>query len=86
MTICSVVGGILAEKFGRKKTMLFISPLLAIGNVSQGLAKESHVLNIGRFISGVAVGLACGPSAVKHVVQIISTKQKLKYLCSLLAI
>ena len=73
MTICSVLGGIIAEKIGRKKTILFISPLLAIGLITQGLANESRVLNIGRFISGVAGGLAFGPAAV-NVSQISEMK------------
>ena len=73
MTICSVLGGIIAEKIGRKKTILFISPLLAIGLIIQGLASESHVLNVGRFISGVAGGLAFGPAAV-NVSQISEMK------------
>ena len=73
MTICSVLGGIIAEKIGRKKTILFIAPLLAIGLITQGLANESHVLNIGRFISGVAGGLAFGPAAV-NVSQISEMK------------
>ena len=73
MTICSVLGGIIAEKIGRKKTILFIAPLLAIGLITQGLANESHVLNVGRFISGVAGGLAFGPAAV-NVSQISEMK------------
>ena len=44
--------------------MLLVSPLLAIGYIVQGLAEESYQLNIGRFISGIAGGLACGPGAV----------------------
>jgi len=64
MTLCCVIGGVLGEKIGRKKMMLLVSPLLAIGYIVQGLAEESYQLNIGRFISGIAGGLACGPGAV----------------------
>ena len=64
MTLCSVIGGVLGEKIGRKKMMLLVSPLLTIGYIAQGLAEESYQLNIGRFISGIAGGLACGPGAV----------------------
>ena len=68
MTICSVLGGILAEKIGRKKTILFIAPLQAIGYITQGLANDIHVLNVGRFISGIAGGLAFGPAAVTYFI------------------
>ena len=67
MTICSLLGGVIAEHIGRKKTILWIAPLLAAGLVTQGLANEAHVLNAGRFISGVAGGLAFGPAAVNSL-------------------
>ena len=80
MTICSVLGGIIAGMIGRKKTILFISPLLTIGLITQGLANESHVLNVGRFISGVAGGLAFGPAAV-NVSQISEMKSCFQKYC-----
>merc|ERR1711944_203999 len=43
--------------------MLLVSPLLAIGYIVQSLSEETYQLNIGRFISGIAGGLACGPGA-----------------------
>ena len=64
MTICCVIGGVLGEKFGRKKMILLVSPLLGIGYIAQGLAQEPILLNVGRFISGIAGGLVCGPGAV----------------------
>ena len=64
MTICAVAGGILGEKIGRKKMMLLVAPLLAVGYIAQALANQAYLLNVGRFISGVAGGLACGPGGV----------------------
>ena len=64
MTICAVAGGVLGEKIGRKKMMLLVAPILSVGYIVQGLAKNVYFLNIGRIISGVAGGLACGPGGV----------------------
>ena len=75
MTLCCVIGGVLGEKIGRKKMMLLVSPLLAIGYIVQALAEESYQLNIGRFICGIAGGLACGPGAVN----IVFPESHLKY-------
>ena len=64
MTICAIVGGVLGEKIGRKKMILFIAPLFVMSLVSQGLAKDIYLLNVGRFVSGVAGGLIVGPGGV----------------------
>ena len=44
--------------------ILVVVPLLGIGYIVQGMAKDPGLLNVGRFISGIAGGLACGPGAV----------------------
>ena len=64
MAICCILGGVLGEQVGRKRIILVVAPLLGIGYIVQGVAKDPRVLNIGRFISGIAGGLACGPGAV----------------------
>ena len=64
MTICAIVGGVLGEKLGRKKMILFIAPLFVMSLVAQGLANDIYLLNVGRFVSGVAGGLIVGPGGV----------------------
>ena len=54
--------------------ILVVAPLLGIGYVVQGVAKNPGLLNTGRFISGIAGGLACGPGAVNY--KIFDTCQK----------
>ena len=46
--------------------ILVVAPVLGIGYIVQGVAKDPGLLNTGRFISGIAGGLACGPGAVNH--------------------
>ena len=74
MAICCVLGGVLGEQVGRKRMILVVAPVLGIGYIVQGVAKDPGLLNTGRFISGVAGGLACGPGAVNH--KIFATCQK----------
>ena len=64
MTICAIVGGVLGEKFGRKKMIFFTAPLFAMSFVAQGLSNDVYMLNVGRCASGVAGGLILGPGAV----------------------
>ena len=66
MAICCVLGGVLGEQVGRKRVILVVAPVLGIGYIVQGVAKDPGLLNTGRFISGIAGGLACGPGAVNH--------------------
>ena len=60
----------MSEQVGRKRMILVVAPLLGVGYIIQGVAKDPGLLNTGRFISGVAGGLACGPGAVNHKVLI----------------
>ena len=66
MAICCVLGGVWGEQVGRKRMILVVAPVLGIGYIVQGVAKDPGLLNTGRFISGIAGGLACGPGAVNH--------------------
>ena len=66
MAICCVLGGVLGEQVGRKRMILVVGPLLGIGYIVQGVAKDPGILNTGRFICGIASGLACGPGGVNH--------------------
>ena len=66
MAISCVLGGVLGEQVGRKRMILVVAPLLGVGYIIQGVAKDPGLLNTGRFISGISGGLACGPGAVNY--------------------
>lgn len=52
----AMMGGGLADKFGRKKTMLGVSALTAVGGLVQAISPDIYWLMVGRLV----VGLACG--------------------------
>ncbi|MDB5393733.1 MAG: sugar transporter [Rhodospirillales bacterium] len=54
----SLAGGVLGDWIGRKRTLLFAGALFALGAAVQWLAPGVAVLVAGRFIVGVAVGVA----------------------------
>ncbi|MDF7798508.1 sugar porter family MFS transporter [Pontiellaceae bacterium B1224] len=54
----SLVGGWPTEKFGRRKTLLFIGVLYFVSAVGSALAPDSVFFMISRFIGGVGVGVA----------------------------
>ena len=64
VTIFAVLGGILSERIGRKKMVLVTSPLFVVGCITQGLANGMVVVNVGRFICGMAGGLIVSPGGV----------------------
>lgn len=51
-------GGMLADKIGRKKTLLLTTILFAIGTVLLMVSEGIGSLLIGRFVSGFAIGIA----------------------------
>lgn len=51
------VGGVIADRFGRKKTLFFTLFLFFIGALTLTEATSFNMLLIGRFISGLAVGI-----------------------------
>jgi MFS transporter, SP family, galactose:H+ symporter len=51
-------GGMLADKIGRKKTLLLTTILFAIGTVLLMVSQGMGSLLIGRFVSGFAIGIA----------------------------
>jgi SP family galactose:H+ symporter-like MFS transporter len=54
----SLAGGALSDWVGRKRALLFAGVLFALGSGVQWLAPDAAVLVAGRFIVGVAVGVA----------------------------
>lgn len=54
----SVIGGWPAEKFGRKRTLLWIGILYLVSAVGSALAPEVYSFMIFRFIGGLGVGIS----------------------------
>ena len=54
----ALVGGIPAEKFGRKKTLFWIGILFAISALGTALAPSPYVFSFFRFIGGLGIGIS----------------------------
>ena len=54
----ALVGGIPAEKFGRKKTLFWIGVLFAISALGTALAPSPYVFSFFRFIGGLGIGIS----------------------------
>ena len=54
----SLVGGWPTERYGRKRTLLWVGILYFVSAVWSGLAPEAYSLMIARFIGGVGVGIS----------------------------
>ncbi|KAF0716066.1 Aste57867_3046 [Aphanomyces stellatus] len=56
--IGAMVSGVPADKFGRKKTLLFNAVVMIVGATIQVLSTDIYVFSFGRMISGIASGAA----------------------------
>lgn len=56
--IGALLGGFIADSFGRKKTLFFTLILFFLGTLSLTDASTFSILLIGRFIVGLAIGIA----------------------------
>ncbi|WP_417739528.1 sugar porter family MFS transporter [Rosistilla oblonga] len=54
----AVFGGLPTERFGRRKTLLWIGCLYFVSAVGSALAGEQYTFMLARFIGGVGVGIA----------------------------
>lgn len=54
----SLASGVVSDKFGRKRAMLFAGGLFTFGAAVQWSAPDAAILIVGRFIVGVGVGVA----------------------------
>jgi sugar porter (SP) family MFS transporter len=54
----ALFGGWPTERFGRRKTLIFIGLLYFVSAVASGIAPEKYFFMIARFIGGLGVGLA----------------------------
>ncbi len=53
----SLVGGVLADRLGRKPAMLFTAVLFFLGSIVTALSSSYEMFLWGRFVSGVALGV-----------------------------
>src|SRR5436190_9547025 len=54
----ALLGGIPAEKFGRKKTLLWIGILFAVSAFGTSLAPDPYTFSFFRFIGGLGIGVS----------------------------
>lgn len=54
----ALTGGILAEKFGRKKTLFWIGVLFAASALGTALAPDPYTFSFFRFIGGLGIGIS----------------------------
>jgi sugar porter (SP) family MFS transporter len=54
----AMLGGIPAEKFGRKKTLLWIGILFAVSAIGTALAPNPYIFSFFRFVGGVGIGVS----------------------------
>jgi len=58
MVLGSLIGGWPSEKFGRRKTLIWIGVFYFVSAVGSGIAPEKWFFMISRFIGGLGVGMA----------------------------
>ncbi len=54
----ALIGGWLADKFGRKATLLWIGILYLVGAVGSGLAPDVNIFILSRVIGGLGIGVS----------------------------
>ena len=54
----ALFGGIPAEKFGRKKVLLWIGLMFAISALGSALAPNPYIFSLFRFIGGIGIGIS----------------------------
>ena len=57
LMVFAPLGGALSGFIGRKKTMIFFSPIASIGWILIAISKSNMVLFLGRFLSSIALAL-----------------------------
>ncbi|MFC4722467.1 sugar porter family MFS transporter [Geojedonia litorea] len=73
--IGALLGGIPADKFGRKKTLFWIGVLFLISALGSAMAADKYSFSLFRFIGGLAVG-ASSVVAPMYISEISSAKNR----------
>lgn len=77
----SLTGGIPSQKFGRKKTLIFIGILYFISAIGSALAPDPYIFSFFRFIGGVGVG-ASSVAAPMYISEISEGKDRGKLVAT----
>jgi MFS transporter, SP family, galactose:H+ symporter len=56
--IGAAIGGKLADRFGRRKVLIWVAVLFIVGAVGTALAPDAVWLSLGRVVVGIAIGIA----------------------------
>lgn len=75
MAFGCLLGGILMEKYGRKKSFYILNVLFVIGWVMMSLSRNLFWLLLGRFITGLCTGLL-GPPAPIYISETTAPKYR----------
>lgn len=54
----AILGGVPTERFGRRKTLIWIGGLYFVSAVGSGIAPDEYIFMLARFVGGVGVGIA----------------------------
>src|SRR5215470_10156616 len=54
----ALIGGIPAEKYGRKKTLFWIGVLFAVSAIGTALAPNPYIFSFLRFVGGLGIGVS----------------------------
>ncbi len=73
--IGALLGGIPADKFGRKRTLFWIGVLFLISALGSALAPDQYLFSFFRFIGGLGVG-ASSVVAPMYIAEISSSKNR----------
>jgi MFS transporter, SP family, galactose:H+ symporter len=57
-TVGAIVGGKVADRFGRRMVLLITAPIFVIGALASALAPSPGILIVGRGVVGLAIGLS----------------------------
>lgn len=71
----SVYGGIPTEKYGRKKTLLWIGILFSVSAVGSAVAMDPYTFSFFRFIGGIGIGVS-SVAAPTYISEISNPKNR----------
>ncbi|MBQ2681834.1 MAG: MFS transporter, partial [Eggerthellaceae bacterium] len=85
MLVGSLVSGVLADRFGRKKIACALIAVWMIGSIATGFMNSLGGLLACRVIAGIGMG-AMTPILVAYISEIIPTKKRAQYITTYMMI